>query len=148
MNSEEREWQAQQQAIECERKGRVLANEDALTTSYLPIARALRQPIQVPLPADFAARVAGLATRQRPLAEIESTLEKRLLLILGIVLGIAALVVGLIYGASWFAPALGRLDQLGPSSLSLLFGLFACLGISALAQQLRRFADHKDPSLV
>ena len=148
MNSEEREWQAQQQAIECERKGRVLANEDALTASYLPIARALRQPIQVPLPADFAARVTRLAMQQRSVVNIDSTLEKRLLMILGAVLGIAALVVGLIYGANWFAPALGRLDQLGPSSLSLLFGLFACLGVSALAQQLRRFADRRDPSQV
>lgn len=148
MNPEEREWQAQQRAIECERRGHVHADDDALASSYLPIARALRQPIPMQLPADFAAKVAAMATQHRAVVEIESTLEQRLLLILGIVLGIAAVLVGLNYGASWFAPALGRLDYLGQSSLSLLFGLFVCLGISALAQQLRRFFDRSDPSLV
>lgn len=143
MNPEEREWQAQQRAVECERKGHVHADDDALTAGYLPVARALRQPIPMQLPADFAARVAAMAMQRRPVVEIESALEQRLLLILGIVLGIAAVIVGLIYGASWFAPAL---DQLGQSSLSLLVGLFACLGISALAQQLRRFADRRNAS--
>ena len=75
-------------------------------------------------------------------------MEQRLLLILGIILGITAVFVGLIYGASWFAPALGRLDQLGQSSLSLLFGVLGCLGISALAQQLSRLFDRRDSSLV
>ena len=145
MKTEEREWQAQHRAIESERKGHVHVDDDALASSYLAIARALRQPISMHLPADFAARVAGLAMQRRPVVEIESTLEQRLLLILGIALGIAAVVVGLIYGASWFAPAL---DHLGQSSLSLLFGLFACLGVSALAQHLRRFSDRSDPSLV
>ncbi|MEO7013855.1 MAG: hypothetical protein ABI127_06045 [Dokdonella sp.] len=148
MNPEEREWQAQQRAIECERKGHVHSEEDALTAGYLPVARALRQPIRMHLPADFAARVAGLAMQRRPVVEIESTMEQRLLLILGIILGITAVFVGLIYGASWFAPALGRLDQLGQSSLSLLFGVLGCLGISALAQQLSRLFDRRDSSLV
>ena len=147
MNPEEREWLAQEQAAALERNHRLDTDEDALSTGYLAIARALRQPIRVDLPADFAARVAAMATRQRPAVEIESRLEKRLLLVLGVVLGVAALVVGLIFGASWFAPALDRLDQLGQSSISLLLGLLACLGSSALAQQLRRFADRRSISL-
>ena len=144
MNPDEREWLAQEQAAEIARHNRVDMDEDELSISYLAIARALRQPIEVQLPADFAARVAGMATRQRPAVEIESGLEKRMLLILGVVLGAAALVVGLIFGANWFAPALGRLIQLGQPSLSLLFGLLACLGSSAFAQQLSRLAERRD----
>lgn len=147
MNPEEREWQAQQRAFECERDGHVRADEAPLVASYLPIARAVRQPIPVQLPADFAARVAGLALQQRSAVEIESTLEQRLLLILGVVLGIAGVFVGLIYGAGWFVPVLGRIDQLGQSSLSLLVGLFTCLMISGLAQQLRQFADRMSTPL-
>lgn len=145
MNPEEREWQAQQRAVECERNGNVRADEASLVASYLPIARALRQPIPVQLPADFAARVAGMALLQSSSVEIESTLEQRLVLLLSVVLGISGLIVGLIYGASWFVPALGRIDQMGQSSLTLVFGLMACLGISALAQQVRRIADRDDP---
>ncbi len=147
MNPEEREWLAQEQAVACARNNRVDADQDALSTSYLAIARALRQPIEVQLPDDFAARLAAMATPQQPVIEIESSLEQRLLQVLGMVLGGAALVVGVISGASWFAPALGRLDQLGQPSLSLLLGLLACLGSSVLAQQLRRFAERRDTSL-
>ena len=147
MNPEQREWLAQEQAVARARNNRLDADDDALSSSYVAIARALRQPIEVQLPADFAARVAGLAMQRRPVVEIESALEKRLLLILGVAFGIAALAVGLIYGGNWFVPALGHLDQLGQPSLSLVVGLLGCLGISALAQQLHRLSGRRDTSL-
>lgn len=147
MSPEEREWLAQEQAAAFERNNGADVHDGALSAGYVAIARALRQPIEVQLPADFAARLAAMATQQRSAVEVESGLEKRLLLILGIIFGVAALVVGLIFGASWIAPVLGQLDQLGQSSLSLLLGLLACLGGSAVAQRLPLLLGRKHQAL-
>lgn len=54
----EREWQAQEQAVERERAGLDPTDDDARVLRYRVLARALKQPPEQALPADFAQRVA------------------------------------------------------------------------------------------
>ena len=65
MNPDERKWQAQERAAKAERAGNVLLDLDPLSAGYVPIVRALREPMAVGLSDDFAARVARLAARTR-----------------------------------------------------------------------------------
>ena len=44
MNTDEREWQAQELAAKAERAGNVLLDLDPLSAGYVPIVRALRRP--------------------------------------------------------------------------------------------------------
>ncbi|MEP6880679.1 MAG: hypothetical protein ABI866_01735, partial [Dokdonella sp.] len=98
MNPEEREWMAQEAATSFERAGRNASDLDPLTASYVSVARAMREPIEMRLPADFARRVSALAAARPVTVEIESGLERRLLLALGLVLGLAAMIVAIVYG--------------------------------------------------
>lgn len=141
MNSDEREWQAQELATKAERAGNVSLDLDGLSAGYLPIARALRKPMPVMLDAGFAARVAQLAaTGFRPV-DVDSRMEQRMLLVLGAVLAVSGLVVALIYGGRWMAPALNLLGLMGPSTASWLLVLTACLGLSWLGEQFRQRAE-------
>jgi hypothetical protein len=137
MIPDEREWQAQEAAVQAERTGAV-EESDALIADYLAVARALRQPLEVKLPDDFARRVAALATRYRPVAEIESGLERRLLFALAVVLGIAALVAAMVYGRNWLGASINLVSQLGKPSMPWLSSLLACVALSAVSQQLGR----------
>jgi uncharacterized membrane protein len=138
MMPDEREWQAQEAAVKAERIGS--ARElDARSADYLAVARALRQPLAVDLPNDFARQVAALATRCRPVAEVESGLERRLLFGLAIGFGIAALVAAIVYGGSWLGGSISLVSQLGKPSMAWIMSLLGCLAISALSQQLARF---------
>ena len=47
MNTDEREWQAQELAAKAERAGNVLLDLDPLSAGYVPIVRALREPMAV-----------------------------------------------------------------------------------------------------
>jgi hypothetical protein len=138
MIPDEREWQAQEAAIKAERLGS--AHElGASSADYLAVARALRQPLEVNLPDDFARRVAALAASYRPVAEIESGLERRLLIALAVVLGIAALVATMVYGGSWWGASISLVSQLGKPSMAWMSSLLACIALSVVSQQLGRF---------
>lgn len=139
MNPEEREWIAQEAATSFERTGRIASDLDPLTASYVSVARAMREPIEMQLPADFARRVSALAAARPGTVEIESGFERRLLLVLGLVLGLAAMIVAIVYGGSWLGASLGLFSQLGEASQSLALTLLGCLAISVIAQQLRRW---------
>lgn len=142
MKTDEREWQAQELATKAERAGNVSLDLDGLSAGYLPIARALRQPMPVMLDDGFAARVAQLAAAGFRPAEVDARMEQRMLLVLGMVLAASGLVVGLIYGGHWLAPVTNLLGQLGPSSASLLVLLSGCLGVSWLGEQIRLRMDN------
>jgi uncharacterized membrane protein len=137
MMPDESEWLAQEAAAKAERMGS--AHElDARSADYLAVARALRQPLAVDLPNDFARRVAVLTTRCRPVVEVESGLERRLLFGLAIGFGIAALVAAIVYGRSWLGGSISLVSQFGKPSMAWVVSLLGCLAISALSQQLAR----------
>jgi hypothetical protein len=137
MIPDECEWQAQEAAVQAERIG--IAHElGPRSADYLTVARALRQPLEVHLPEDFARRVAALASYNRPVAEIESGLERRLLIVLAVVLGIAGLVAVMVYGGSWLGASINLVGQLGKPSMAWMSSLLGCLAVSALWQQLGR----------
>ena len=136
MNPDEREWQAQEAATDCVRSGRALHDLDPASASYVALVRALREPIEVQLPADFARRVALRADAQASARAVESRLEQRLLWILGVLFGIAALAAAVIYGGNWLEPSIDLTRQL--IKPSLLLSLAGCLAVSAFSQHLPR----------
>lgn len=138
MNPEDREWQAQERAVQIERDGLDMADADGLSASYLGIARALRQPLDAALPRDFAARMAALAGSRGQPVEIESRFEQTMLVALAVAMGIAALVALLVYGSSdWFAPLTDSLHRIGRPPLTWPLAVAACLSLSWFAQRLR-----------
>ncbi len=139
MNVEEREWQAQEAAMRRGRSGSDGQKLDTLSASYLSIVHAARQPIDVQLPVDFASRIALLAGERPHTVVIESRFERRMLIALIGLLGVAGLAAAMFYGGNWLMPSIKQLGQIGKPSLSLLMSLIACLGLSAIWQPLRRF---------
>ena len=136
MNPDEREWQAQEAAMDCVRSGAALHELDAASASYVALAHALREPIEVQLPVDFAHRVALRAAAQASEKAVESRLEQGLLWTLGVIFGIAALAAAVIYGGNWLEPSIDLTRQL--IKPSLLLSLAGCLAVSAFSQQLPR----------
>jgi hypothetical protein len=136
MNPDEREWQAQEAATGCVRSGTALHELDSASASYVALVRALREPIEVQLPADFARRVALRAVARASARAVESRLEQHLLWILGVLFGIAALAAAVIYGGNWLEPSIDLTRQL--IKPSLLLSLAGCLAFSAFSQQLPR----------
>ena len=53
-DAHEREWQAQEHALQAERLGLDPAGDNARVRRYRLLARALRQPLPETLPGDFA----------------------------------------------------------------------------------------------
>ncbi|HEX7731823.1 MAG TPA: hypothetical protein VF415_04190, partial [Rhodanobacter sp.] len=83
----EREWQAQERALQAERLGLDPAGDDARVRRYRLLARTLRQPMPEALPEDFAkqmaARVAVAPARRHAAdARFESTLAGILAVVL------------------------------------------------------------------
>lgn len=138
MNTDEREWQAQELAAKAERAGNVLLDLDPLSAGYVPIVRALREPMAVGLSDDFAVRVARLAAARASAAGADSPMENRMLIALGLVLGLSALASALIYGGNWFSAIPAAFGKLGPSSGSWVLLLAGCLGLSWMGEQVRQ----------
>lgn len=134
MNIDENEWLAQEQAMRLGRKAEASPAIDALTASYLPVMQALRAPLEDALPADFASRLAGLVQSRAQQGVVDGRVENLLLWGLGITFGIAALVVSLVYGASWFDAGLLMSGQGGRSLSSWVLTLGACMGGSWFLQ--------------
>lgn len=121
---DDRRWQAQELA----RRG----DPDA-DPGDLRIARALRQPPAMALPADFAIRVAARAR-----AVADTRLEQGLLRALVLVFALAAAVVVAGWGRDWMAALAvllpGGRDALGWLGLAAL-GALANWGFAALGRQ-------------
>ena len=111
-------WQAQERARLAARDGH--GDADAVD---LRIARALREPPPVALPADFAARVARLARAQ---AAVSVELERRLLRGLVVAFALSAAVVVAWLGRGW-VDALALALPGGTQSAGWLLLALACL---------------------
>ena len=132
----EREWQAQEHALEQERRAAAAAADPVDVQRYRLLVRALRQSPTHVLPADFARRVAARATGNAPAADgIDTRFERGLLQGMIGVFGLATAAVIVTYGADWL-PALAQ-----PLQLGRLLGerwplaLLACLGVSIAVQR-------------
>ncbi|MEW9622644.1 hypothetical protein [Rhodanobacter geophilus] len=129
----EREWQAQEHALQAERLGLDPAAGDARVRRYRLLARTLRTPAPVALPADFArqvaAQVATLPVR-RPAADtrFESTLAG----VLAATLLVAGGVMLVDYGSAWLPAFRGLLPASGTPATGWLLALGGCLGASWL----------------
>ena len=116
----EREWLAQEHAMR----------------RYRLLARALREPPQESLPADFAQRVAAQATNLPARGTVSITgSEFFLMSALAIVLVTATIVVTVLYGSTWLSSISTALPV--PDTLAVRWTLaFAgCIGLSWLLAQ-------------
>jgi hypothetical protein len=132
---DEREWQLQERALRDERDGSPTGDDPAVV-DYRRVVRALRAPLAVDLPPDFAAQVAArVAARHAAESRLEQVLTHALL---G-ALALAAVVVSMQYGGSWLRDGLALLPS-GRWDLGLQWGLavMACLGLSWSMEQWRR----------
>ena len=132
----EREWRAQERALDAERQGRDATDDDARVRRYRLLARTLREPIPDALPADFARQMAAqvaTAPSRRQVAgmRIESTLADTLVVLLLVAGGVMLA----IYGNTWL-PAFHTL--LPTHATSWLLALGGCLGASWLFGQWQR----------
>lgn len=141
-DAREREWLAQERAWQHERLGLDAAGDDARVRRYRLLARALRQPLDETLPADFARQVAArIDARLRPATG--ARLESVLVFALAAVMLAAAVVVTMRYGNHWLPSFNAVLPAPGSSTGSWVLALAACVGASVLlAPWQRRFGTH------
>ncbi len=138
----EREWQAQECALQAERAGRPARDGDARTRQYRLIARALGETPAAGLPPDFAATVVRRVQAQRryrgsldpePFA---APFERRLLQALIALFGVAIGICAAVYGGADVLRALGdgaaQLRAYARNSWLLAFA--ACLALPAAMQ--------------
>ena len=132
----EREWLAQERALQRESRQPVSADEDMRSHSYRLLAQVLREPLDDTLPADFARCVAArvVAMPTQPLAR-ESRFESALTFALGLVLMVAAGIVMTIYGSTWLPAFHAVLPAPQVPSNGWLLTLAGCLGASWLLAQ-------------
>lgn len=120
---DEREWQAQEQALRDERLGVAASGSDAPDAHYRAIARALREPPAESLPGDFARQVAGLAKARAPLARDATRFERIMLNLLGAALVVSGVAAIAMYGNQALAGVDVRIVQWGSA-------LAACAALS------------------
>jgi hypothetical protein len=138
---DEHEWRAQERALHEERAGAVVG-DDPLLAGYRQVARALRQPLPDPPPADFARSVAmRVATTQ---ASPDMRLEQGLLRALSLLLAVSAIAAMALYGGEWLRAFAALLPPPAAGSvatglaLNWTLALAACLGLSWSFERLRR----------
>jgi hypothetical protein len=121
---DEREWQAQERALQEER---LHLTGDPRLAAYRRIARALRQPLPDALPADFARQLAA-RVGQVPL---DTRFEQGLVRGLAALLALSGAVAAALYGQSWL-PAIAAALPASASGVAAhwLLALGACVGMS------------------
>jgi hypothetical protein len=133
---DEREWQAQERALQAERLGLDPTGEDARVRRYRLLARTLRQPLPDTLPGDFASRVAARAAGPRTLAlPVSARFESILLAVLAGLLVLCAGVVLTRAGQAWLPVIRATLPAADPQDLRWLLAFAGCLGLSWLLWQ-------------
>ena len=131
--AQEREWQAQERAMQAERLGLDPSNGDARVRRYRVLARALREPMPSALPADFAQQMAArVAVAQARSKTHDSHLEFALMGALIATLAVAAIVVIADYGSAWLPAFRQLLPATGSPSTSWMLALGGCIGASWL----------------
>lgn len=126
---QECEWTLQQRAIDIE-GGQAGA---ATPASYRLIARALREPLPVDLPAGFARRVARRAERA---ALLDARWPQRWIFVLLLALSVLVVVGLMLEGDGWLAGLLAALPSL--PRLINGWGLLLLLGMAAARWPLLR----------
>jgi hypothetical protein len=143
-DAHEREWQAQEHALQAERLGLNPAGDDTRVRHYRVLARTLRQPLPETLPADFAQRVAArVATLPAMPASAGSRLESILLIILAGIFVIAAGVVLARDEQTWLPAIRAALPAADPQGLRWPLAFVGCLGLSWLLSQWQRYVQHR-----
>jgi hypothetical protein len=128
----EREWQAQERAMRHERQGIDARLDDDATRRYRAIARALAQPPEYGLPADFARRVARAASS----SDVDARLEQALIYLLGTVMGIVSIAAIAVYGVpAW--PSLASAVPVDLLTNRWLLALAGCALVSVAIQRWR-----------
>lgn len=136
---DEREWLAQERAMQAERGGAPdAASDDPLVARYRRMSHALRQPLADGPPADFAASLAcQVAAREK---EVDGRLERTFLQTLTALLGLSGGVTCVLYGREW-VNAITRAMPEGAMQWTVL--VVACAGMHwALEQWRARRAVH------
>ncbi len=127
----EREWLAQERALQRERLHLDPAGDDARSQRYRLLAQMLRKPFSETLPVDFAQRVAARA-RTMPVRPTESRFEFVLILVLGLTLVVAAGVVMTAYASAWLPAFHAIAPALQVPVNGWLLALAGCVGASWL----------------
>lgn len=143
---DEREWQAQERALQQERQGAPAAHDDAAAARYRPVARVLLEPLPDALPADFAVQVAALARRQQArTADMDLRLERNLMRGLGAALVLGGAVALALYGqVSWDAFA-NVVPSTRDTGASWWLPALLCVGLSWGMDGVRKLASRRDP---
>jgi hypothetical protein len=129
----EHEWQAQERALQAERLGLDCRADDARVRRYRLLARTLRTPLPVALPADFARQMAArvaVAPARRPAAD--ARFEFTLAGALALVLLVAGGVMLATYDGTWLPAFRELLPSAGAPATGWLLALGGCLGASWL----------------
>jgi len=129
----EREWLAQERALDAERRGLAPAGDNARVRRYRLLARALREPMPVALPADFARRMAAQTAAAPSRREVAGTrFESTLASTLVVMLLVAGGVVLAYYGSAWLPAFRSLLPSSGTPATGWLLALGGCLVASWL----------------
>ena len=139
---DEREWQAQERALQAERNGSGPGIDDPVVARYRVLARALRQPLTDVPPADFAAIVARQVAPQAAAEAVDSALERVLTQGLIAALGLSGGVVAVLYGRDWLASIADALPTGAGRQWTLAIAL--CMGASWALEQWRRQRTQHD----
>jgi hypothetical protein len=139
---QEAEWQAQERALEQERRGVPLDAADPRLAEYRLIARALRNPAMEPMPADLAAQIVQHVELVQGLGE---RVERWLLRLLGIGLAVIAMAAVAMYGASWAPAFAGLVPRWSASSADWSGILIGCLALSLAWQGVIRVMRSVEP---
>jgi ABC-type dipeptide/oligopeptide/nickel transport system permease component len=135
----EREWQAQELALQQERFGRITADNGMRVQRYRMLARALLQPLDIALPSDFAREVARRAevragTRSAFGCRFELVLSGTLIAVFGVAVG----VIVTFHGSHWLHPFVIAARALAsPWGLALV----GCVGMSIALERWRSYVQ-------
>jgi len=140
----EREWQAQEQALREERLG-LAPGDDARVSRYRVLARALREPLQGTLQADFASRISLQVEARSPVnrrSDVEpftDAFERNLLRVLIAFFGLAIGIATALYGGESFEPVADAVLRAGATLKNpWLLAFTACLVLSGGLQRVQR----------
>jgi hypothetical protein len=137
MNSaSEHEWEIQELAWQAERSGLDPTAEYGQVGRYRLIARALRTPLVMALPDDFARQVVARVSASRDRAvPTGAHFENVLLVVLASILVVGAGRVFANLGHSWIQAMRAALSSLGTTNIGWLLAFLICIGLSWILWQ-------------
>jgi hypothetical protein len=139
MNSaSDHEWEMQELACQAEQSGLDSTTEEGRVGRYRLIARALRTPLVIALPPDFATQVSARIAASRGKAVSSGVhLESVLLAILASILVVATGGVFANLGHSWIEASRAALSSLGTTNIGWFLAFLICTGLSWIVGERR-----------